>query len=889
VTAVPRPPRLARALVRLCALGRRRSDLEADLQDVYTARVAAHGLRYARRRFYADVWSVWWRPLRRTEPGARWSMRLGQGARDALRLWRARPGLTALAVVTLALASGAAMLCFSLLDAIAFKPLPVSRPEQLVAISAVDAQGQEHGLAPRALQALGSRQQVLSVLCGYGETWLPVTIRSQQVQSAVETVSGAYFDLVGIHALMGRLLEPTDDGPKPAATRRVAVLGERFWRNRFAADANVVGTTVVVAGEPLTIVGVAPESFVGMQIEVAPDVVIPLQTLAAYLGTAPDSMPYPYVLGRLRAGGTAQRAQAALEAMWPSLMAQTVAPSLDGHARQQALNRRPIVTSVTTGFSFLRPQYQASLRLLTALAGWMLLTAGVSLAGLLVARAIARAPELRMRVALGASRADLARQIVVESACLAIAGTLAGLLLARWAAPILLGLLHPSVQHMTVNLAIDWRVAAASLGLATAIAIVLSLAPAWIASRVASLSASAHARTVTTSYTRWSEGLLAAQLAVSLMLVIGAGLFVRTLVNLSDTNLGFDSHGLLAVWLQPKADGYRGMNDLEYYPALLADLSSIPGVRSAALLPALPFGGGTGQSTVTPSATPPQPLAPLTDAETVSPGFFGAVGVPLIRGRDFTWHDTPESPRVALLSESLATRLFPQGDAIGHQVRVGAAPTHQAVAVVGIVGDIRFNDAHAPATPTIYLSKAQELHLEWPIIALRTTTGATTIEAEIRRRIEAFGRENVYSLRDFETMRHDDLMRERLAAYLGGAFGGLAVLLAAIGAFGLVSQSVARRTRELGLRLALGASPAGLGQMVLRQAVRLAVIGTALGLPAAWAAARLVDSELYGVTTHDPMVFGTAIVALVSIVVLAAWAPARRAVRLSPLDALRVD
>jgi putative ABC transport system permease protein len=273
----------------------------------------------------------------------------------------------------------------------------------------------------------------------------------------------------------------------------------------------------------------------------------------------------------------------------------------------------------------------------------------------------------------------------------------------------------------------------------------------------------------------------------------------------------------------------------------------------------------------------------------VSPGFFGTVGVPVIRGREFTWHDTPESPRVAVLSEGLATRLFPQGDAIGQQVRVGSAPTHQAITVVGIVRDIRFNNVHAPATSTIYLSKAQELRLEWPIIVLRTTTGATIIEAEIRRRIEALGREDVYSLRDFETMRHDDLTRERLAASLGGTFGGLAVLLAAIGASGLVSQSVARRTRELGLRLALGASPAGLGRMVLRQAARLAVVGTALGLPAAWAAARLVDSELYGVTTHDPMVFVTAIAALLAIVMLAAWAPARRAVGLSPLDALRVD
>jgi putative ABC transport system permease protein len=875
--------------VRLCALGRRRSDVEADLQDVYTARVAAHGLRYARRRFYADVWSVWWRPLRRTEPGARWSMRLGQDGRDAMRLWRARPGLTALAIGTLALASGAAMICFSLLDAIAFKPLPVSRPDQLVAITSVDAQGQEHGLTPRALQALGSSQPVLSGLCGYGETWLPVTIRSQHSRSAVETVSGAYFDLLGIHALVGRLLEPTDDGPTPAATQRVAVLGERLWRDRFAGDADVVGATVVVAGEAFTVVGVAPESFVGMQIEVAPDLVIPLQTLAAYIGTAPDPTPYSYVLGRLRPGGTVQRARAALEAMWPNLMAETVAPSLDGHARQQALNRRPIVTSVTTGFSFLRPRYQASLRLLTALAGWMLLTAGVSLAGLLVARAIARVPELQMRVALGASRADLVRQLVVESGGLAFAGTLVGLLLARWAAPILLGFLWPYVQHMTVSLAIDWRVATASLGVATVMALLLSLAPAWLASRQARLGASGHARTVTTSHTRWSEGLLAAQLAVSLVLVIGAGLFVRTLVNLGDTDLGFDPRGLLAIRVEPKPDGYRGMNDLEHYPVLLADLSSIPGVRSAALLPAFPFVGAPSQVSVTPSATPPQPLAPLITIETVSPDFFGTLGVPLVRGRDFTWHDATESPRVAVLSASLATRLFPQGDAIGQPVRVGSAPAHQSITVVGIVGDVRFNDVHVPATPTIYLSKAQELHLEWSPVVLRTTTSAITVEAAIRRRIEALGREDVGEIDSFNTMRDVALTRERLAASLGGAFGGLAVVLAAIGASGLVSQSVARRTRELGLRLALGASPAVLGQMVLRQAVRLAVIGTALGLPSAWATARLVDSELYGVTTHDPMVFGTAIVTLVSIVVLAAWAPGRRAVRLSPLDALRVD
>jgi predicted permease len=807
-------------------------------------------------------------------------MTMVDDVRATCRLWARRPVLPLLSVVTLALATGAAMTSFSVLDAIALKPLPVDRPRELVGVSVTDPEGQPHGIAPALLDELARTQTVFTRLCGFGGTGpMLVTVDGALARASVEYVSPSYFDVLGAHAAIGRLFETADQGPTPAATRRVAVISASFWRTRFNNDPNVVGRTLKVGDGTFTIIGVVAPPFMGMQLETPTEIVVPQMTSGDVAAGAGPPL-YSDVIGRLLPGVPITAADAALKAMWPTLVADTAPPPKD--ARGGPPVRIPAVRSVSGGFSFLRNRYEHSMTLLTVLSAWMLLTACLSIAGLLVVRVVTCLPELRVRTALGASRGDLVRRLFVETTLLSVAGAVVGAAGATRLAPALAYMLLP-VDGWSGIMAMNWRIVATSVAVALAISVLLGAAPAWLAARQAAALGPRHERGVVGTGTRWGRALLVAQFAVSLVLLVGAGLFVGTFEHLDRVDLGFNPAGMLVATAEPVAGGYRGIDDVSYYHRLADDLTTIPGVQHVSMLSyslfrAPPAWASTGAA----AAQQGTRIDVVSDA--VGPDFFRTMGVPVLRGRDFSWSDTPEMPPVAVLPLSVARRLFPAGDAVGRDIWLGKTADSR-FHVVGVVADAAVFDARNPHPSVVFVSREQRGELEWPFFLVRTS-GAPA-ESAIRSHIAGLGHEQVISMTRADAARDTALARERLAALLAGFFGALAMLLAVIAAFGQLAQAVARRTRELGLRMALGASPRDLVRLVVWQSLKIVFIGIATGVPAAFIATQFIAADVYGMPPRDPMVFAAATLTFVVLALGAAYIPARRAASVDPNVALR--
>lgn len=821
-------------------------------------------------------------------------VRLRLDLRDTLRQWRRRPLLTSLAALSLALATGANTTFFTLVDAIMLRPISIERPDRLVAISEVGRLGEQAEIAPGALAAFGARQHSLMAICGYAGSGSALVEIDGVVTHDVgmELVTGEYFSVLGLHPRAGRFFERSDVGQTAATTKPVAVISYRFWVQHFHGDPQAIGRSMHVEGLPFTIIGVAPESFRGMQLETATDIVLPSPTTwaVAHLDRQ-DDVPFFALVGRLRDDSTRARAAAEIAAVWPSVMA-AATTALPTQPREAALASRPVVTSAATGFSSsLRVFYATLLRLLNGLAAWMIVVACANVAGVVLAAAIAREREFGVRVALGASRADLVRQLFTESALLCLTGAAVGLVIAVWGAKALFAVLWVTDVSSNIALLLDWRVWTVTVGVTVATTFLVGLAPAWWSGRAGALAASQQTRTISPAHTRIARGLLVGQLALAFVLIVGAGLFVRTLVNLRHADTGFDPAHLLLAGLQERPGGYDHQNDLAYYPDLAAQLSAVPGITSVAFTDHGPFLGVNEQSQdpVGLSGTPPDQHDVLAIRESVSPGFFRTFGLALIRGRDFGWSDTERTSRVGVLSAGLAAQLFPAGNAVGRELRVGSNPKTQKVEVIGVVSDMRLEDLRVAHPAMIYLSSVQDENLRGPFAVIRTAASPSVVTDTVRHKVESLGHEYVESLNTFAWEREEAVLPERLAASLGACFGALAMLLATVGVYGVIAHSVSRRTRELGIRLALGAVPRQLRALVMWHSVRVAVAALVIGLPMAVGVAHLTADELYGVTAHDPMVFMLAVGGLLGVALVAAHAPARRASRIQPTDALRTE
>ena len=823
-------------------------------------------------------------------PAGRLLADLWQDLRYACRLLWRRPGFTAAATLTLALGIGATSAIFSLVDAVLLRTLPVQRPEELVLIEQVMTRG---GSTQNISRPLFERlRQEGSVFSGAfaaedGLTDVKTSDADRSPTASVQSVSGEYFQVLGTSAFIGRTFTPEDDlmpGAHP-----VAVLSHAFWTRRLGADRRIVGRTIPLAGLPFTIVGVARPDFFGDAVGRAPDIWVPMMMHPA-VNPGPSLLGDPKtgwltVMGRLQAGVTRQQAEAALALLLNQLKADPA--SLGGMPRH--IGKLQIADG-SQGLTRLREQFSLPLRILASAVAVVLLIACANVATMLLARASTRQREIAIRVAIGADRRRVVRQLITESLLLAAVGGALGLMFSWWGSRMLLVMAGALGQPLEIDVAPQARLLAFNALVSFGAVILSGLAPALSASRV-DVNADLKPTPGRRASLRVLPILVVAQVALSLPLIAGAVLFLQTLHNLRTRDLGFAADMLVQVRTNPEASGYTRAQLPALAGRIVERLGATPGVGAVSVAQS---GFGTGTSSTCCIAIPGRAFDSDREREVrtigVGSGYFTTVGQRLRIGRDFAPHDvgTDLSSRttVAIVNEAFVRQFLGDGNAVGRHFGWGNPPkVRYDIEVVGVVNDAVYDDVRAVGKPLIYFpSEAGRMY------AVRALGAPADLVGSLRREIQAIDPKLIVTvvapvMQDVERA----LVREKLLAQLSGIFGAAAAALATIGLYGLMAYAVANRTRDLGICMALGASRERVMRTEVWSALRLVAIGIALGIPAAIAAGRLIAAQLYGISATDPVTLAAAAALLTFVGGLAAYGPARRASRVDPVLALRGD
>ncbi|MPY88390.1 MAG: FtsX-like permease family protein [Luteitalea sp.] len=816
---------------------------------------------------------------------------LWQDIRIAVRGLSKNPVFTLVAIATLALGIGANTALFSIFNGLILRPLPVRDPSRLALLT-------DGGWSYPVWAEIRARENDLfdGAFAWSGERFdLSRGGQSAFVDGAY--VSGRFFEVLGVSAVRGRMLTPADDGVG-AMDGSVAVISHRFWREHFAGADDVVGRRVTLQRRAFTIIGVMPPGFFGVDVGRMTDVMLPFAAEPRIRGqesllAAVDSA-WLDMMVRLKPGQSLEQANAALRGVQPQIRAATVSGVVGARAARYLTNPLTLAAA-TTGRSSLRTQFETPLFAMVVAVGLLLLVACTNIASLLVARALARRRELSVRMALGGSRGRLARLLFTESLIVAMAGAALGLVFASWSGALLVRQLTTWESNVSLELVLDWRVLGFTAALACASAIVAGVAPVLGLQSVAAGEALKDAGRGLAGDRRFAvRGTLAvAQIAVSLILVTAAGLFLRSFASLNQLPLGFVPEPLLVAELQssdapieqrgPRAERLR------------AAAAAVPGVRSASLsrVPLL-TGGGWGANRIA-IDDGPMPVEDRSDQRlwrnATTPGWFETMGTPLVNGRDFTDGDRVGAPLVAIVNQAFVRRYRLGQQPIGRTVRIGLSNGERRYEIVGLVGDSVYTSTRDGMMATMYEPLAQidpEDFRETVVLTINAAHGQrAAVERDVAAALARTEPTVAFTVRTFDQFIDATVTQERLIAMLSSFFGGLALLLAGIGLYGIVAQAVRTRQGEIGLRMALGAQPAGIVRLVLRRVGVLIVVGLALGLAGSLWAAQFVGPLLFQVEARDPATFVGAAGVLVAGGVLAAWLPARRAARLDPAAVLR--
>ena len=817
-------------------------------------------------------------------------------ARYALRGFRKTPAFTAVALLTLTLAIGANTALFSLLNALVLRDLPVRHPGELVLLHTITATTNEGAFSLPMFREIARQQRSFSALIGWLSNGVArVDANGSQTYAALSTVTGNYFSELDVRPAAGRLLTEEDVNLPALTGAPVAVLGYSFWQRRFAGDPGAVGRTLRVEGVPLTIVGVAPRGFTGFGLVLEPDVTTPI-TLQPQLGVVVESVfrsgvaSSIRIIGRLKPGVTIDQARAEASTMWPAIKEATVPAAYGGAQRGRFMAGRIGVKSAAKGLETrLRDRYMGPLAIVMSIAALVLVIACVNLASMMLARAAGRSHEMGVRLALGASRWRLARQMLVEGVTLSLAGAALGIVFAYWSsAAIVTVMFRDYTVPAGLNVAPDLRVMAFTSSLALLAGALFSLAPVWRVTRGSSVEALRQSTRTSSGAGRAGKALVAVQVSLSLVLLTNAGLLVRSLQQIFAVPSGLQSGDVFVTYPAPHAGGYKPGDNNSYYPQVIERIKALPGVQHASISLSKPAGGFSSQTTPVAKIEETDLLARGIGAirSAVAPEFFDVLGIALISGRDFSWRDSSASRRVAIVSQSLARSLFGDEPAIGQRIRVGVRPEDQDVEVVGVVGDARVYDLTSSNLFAAYVPALQDLNVDFKCFVIR---GHNVPMPELKRQVEALGREYVGSTESLSYITGRTLLQERMTAALAGFFGAVALLLAAVGLYGLMSYSVTQRRREIGIRVALGAEPFRVMTGVVRDGLAVTLGGVVVGFVAALGTSQLVKSILFGITPHDPVTLLAAPTSLIVITVVACFLPAARAARVDPMLALRAE
>jgi predicted permease len=812
----------------------------------------------------------------------RWNLlvdELAQDLRNGFRQIARNPGFTAIVVLTLALGIGANTALFSIFNSLILRPLPVRDPGSLALLT------DGSWSYPIWNEIMTRETELFDGAFAWSAQRFDMSAGGQAEPVDGAYVSGRFFDVLGVTAIRGRMLTPADDGGA-ATDGRVAVISHRLWRQRFGGAHDVVGLQLTVQRIPFTIVGVMPPGFFGPDVGRMTDVMLPFAVERLIRG--PESQLaakhswWLQIMVRLKPGQSLEQANAALRVVQAQIT--------EGASRQL----QPFtLTAAATGNSSLRRRFETPLLAMVVAVGLVLLVACANIASLMLARMLARRREFSVRLALGSSRWRIARLLFIESLIVAVTGAAVGLAFASWSSALLVRQLSTWQSTVSLDLALDWRVLAFTVALACLSTLVAGVAPALRLQTVDPGEALKNSSRGIAGEGRCSVRgtLVVAQMAVSFALVVAAGLFLHTFASLNQLPLGFVPEPLLVAELNLQSGGGPPQERAARVERLREATAAVPGVRSAAVSSVrLLTGGGTSTGMVAIGDGPMFRIRPTLWLNGTTPGWFATMGIPLRSGRDFEVGDRAGSGPVAIVNETFVRRFLPGEQPIGQRVRLGFEPGTR-YEIVGVVGDTVYTTPREGMLATMYVSMAQRNPSEfWPTVLLTVNT-ASGMRARVERDVaEALRRADptiAFTFGTFDQLVEATVTQERLIALVSAFFGGLALLLAAVGLYGVVAHAVRAGQTEIGLRIALGATPSSILRLVFERVGILIAAGLALGLAGSLWAARLVEALLFQLEPRDPMTFGGAAAVLVAVGVLAAWLPAHRASRLDPVTALR--
>ena len=827
--------------------------------------------------------------------------------------WRGlvkRPGFTIVAVIILALGIGANSAIFTLINAVVLKPLPVTNPEELVLFNSSPSEGtrtSDGDLRPgrwdlfsnasyHYFRAHDKSFQDLSAFRS-GESRLSVrrvdASSSEAAQRASgHLVSGNYFSVLGVNAMLGRVLTNEDDSP---AASPAAVLSNPYWKQKLNSDPQIVGRQLLLNGTSFTIVGVMPPEFFGIRVRRSPDFWLPLafQPQIELRKSALDdkNVSWLNIIGRLKPGISLEQAQAGVNVELRQFLTEESGSQLNDQRRLTIQNSYVTLESGARGLSGLRQFYSTALRMLMVIVALVLLIACANVGNLLLSRAAARKAEISLRLALGASRWRLVRQLLTESLLLAVIGGVTGILLAQWGVSLLVSRLAATSP---LDVKPDTTVLLFTLGISIVSGVIFGIAPALRATKT-DLTTALKEKSAAGRTGRFNLGsvLVVAQVAVSLILLVGAGLFARSLIKLQQEDLGFNRENVLLASVDTRLAGYKPEELTAVYRQLYDRLSNLPNVQSVTIASFSPMQGSSTNSTVTVRGYTPNENENMAVAEIlIGPDFNETLGVPLLMGREIGLQDTPTSSRVAVVNQSFANAFFPNQNPIGRRLTFEEDSDKDDFEIVGVIGDSKYDSAKEQPERTVFrpILQVQDQQTFQNVFELRTVGEPLNLSNEVRAAVtEVNDRLSILNLTSLRLQTDDALKQDKLIAQLVSFFGLLGLLLSCVGLYGIMAHAVVRRTNEIGIRMALGAERLNIIWMVLKESLLLVVVGLAIGLPASWAAARLISNQLFGLSPSDPLTLITAVTLLTLVAALAGYLPARRAARVDPLKALRYE
>jgi predicted permease len=813
-----------------------------------------------------------------------------QFRQDIRYAWRSlvkNPGFASVTVFSLALGIGANTAIFTLINAVLMRPLPgVVEPDRLVRLT----RGSFSYAKFEALKAHGIFVNTVAL----SDDRFPAEIDGSMQSTRVLLVSGDYFPALGVTALLGRTISPEDDRMQAP----VAMLSHRFWTRAFSADRSMLGKSISVGGLPVTIIGVTPPDFTGVHVGVAIDVTVPVTTMPRLRPERADilsrrSAHWLQIFGRLAPGQSLEQADARLQVVWPQVLANTAPPGTSPDSG--FFRHRTELLPAANGFSALRSEFASPLFVLMGLVILVLLVACANVANLLLARGAARQREFAVRLATGARRGRLIRQLLTESMLLATIAGLVGVVFAFWSAQVLVSLISSSTNPVFLDLRPDARLLAFTVGVTFLTAFLFGLVPALRTTRIdLAPSLKESSRAFSGVGGRLRKALVVSQLALSMMLAVGAGLFLNSFRHLVTVETGFDATNVLLIRANAIDGGHRGPRANRFFAELLDRVKLLPGVQQSGLSWAPPVSQGFGNNgTVTIKGRAPRPGEDqVVWSNFVSPGHFETIGQRILAGRDFTARDRQGAPRVAIINQSMARYFFGDENPIGRIVAPWGDTDTPDCEIIGIVQDAAHFDLKEAPKRVLYVPYDQGpdfLQGQNMILEVRSASAPAAVAAQARELVAQMDKNVLVDWETLETHVNTSIARERLLALLSGFLGALSLLLVAIGLYGVMAYSVTRRTGEIGIRLALGARPVTVLAMVLRESSVLVLTGVAIGLLAALALSRVVATLLFGVTSRDAAAFASAVGVMAVVALLATILPARRAAQVDPTVALRYE